>query len=72
MHPRGVGVDVLHDATRKLPLRQLGRHAAAICLGETGDQTAAPSPFETIQQDILHEIAAARHHISSGIRILLG
>ena len=30
MHPRGVGVDVLHDATRKLPLRQLGWHASLV------------------------------------------
>ncbi len=71
MHPRGVGVDVLHDATRKLPLRQLGWHAAAVHLGETGDQTAAPSSFKTIQRDTLHEIAAARHHMISRIRILL-
>jgi len=37
MHPRGLGVDVLHDGTRKLPLGQLGWHAAAVHLGETSD-----------------------------------
>jgi hypothetical protein len=37
MHPCGVGVDLLRDATRKLPLRQLGWHKAAVHLGETSD-----------------------------------
>jgi len=71
MHPRGSGVDILHDHTNSLSLCRSGWQAGVV-VGETGDQTPTKSRFEYVAASriLADVIATAGYHLVGRIRLM--